>query len=164
MHTLADFRFDQIEALLKRIELKIKLVASQESIPGSFWGEPEAGLIQNTLFARKDTPLHSVLHEASHYVCMTPQRRKILHTNALGKSKGDFVEENAVCYLQILLANEIPEFGREKIFSDMDDWGYSFRLGSTREWFAKDSEDARQWLLRHKLINQNSEFQFSLRQ
>jgi hypothetical protein len=95
---------------------------------------------------------------------MTPQRRKTLHTNALGKSKGDFVEENAVCYLQVLLADEILEFGREKIFTDMDDWGYSFRLGSTREWFAKDSEDAREWLLRHKLINQKLEFLFSLRQ
>jgi hypothetical protein len=29
----------------------------------------------------------------------------------------------------------------------MDDWGYSFRLGSTRAWYEQDAEDARLWLL-----------------
>jgi hypothetical protein len=29
----------------------------------------------------------------------------------------------------------------------MDEWGYSFRLGSTRAWFEHDAEDARLWLL-----------------
>ena len=29
---------------------------------------------------------------------------------------------------------------------DMDDWGYSFRLGSTEAWFEADAEDARAWL------------------
>ncbi len=26
---------------------------------------------------------------------------------------------------------------------DMDEWGYSFRLGSAANWFAEDAEDAR---------------------
>jgi hypothetical protein len=37
--------------------------------------------------------------------------------------------------------------------SDMDAWGYSFRLGSTQAWFEGDAADARQWLLRRHLID-----------
>ena len=45
---------------------------------------------------------------------------------------GDDAEENAVCYLQILWADALPGFGRERMFLDMDAWGYTFRLGSAR--------------------------------
>jgi hypothetical protein len=92
--------------------------------------------------------VHSVLHEGSHYICMTPERRAGLHTNA----GGDDPEETAVCYLQLLLADTVPGFGRERAFADMDAWGYSFRLGSARKWFEEDADDARQWLLTHGLI------------
>ena len=37
--------------------------------------------------------------------------------------------------------------GRERMFSDMDRWGYSFRLGSARAWFNEDAEDAISFLL-----------------
>ncbi len=93
----------------------------------------------DTLFARLDTPVHSVLHEASHYVCMTPERRAGLDRDA----GGDDPEESAVCYLQILLADALDEVGSERLMQDMDAWGYSFRLGSTRAWFEGDAEDAR---------------------
>jgi hypothetical protein len=52
-----------------------------------------------------------------------------------------------VCYLQLLLARELPQCGIERACQDMDDWGYSFRLGSTRAWFEHDAADARLWLL-----------------
>ena len=58
----------------------------------------------NTLYVRADTPVHSLLHELSHYVCMTPERRAGLDRDA----GGDDAEECAVCYLQILLADELP--------------------------------------------------------
>jgi hypothetical protein len=118
-------------------------------IPGSYWGEPEAGLIGHRLYLRPDTPVHSALHEACHYICADAPRRASLHTDA----GGDFAEENAVCYLQILLADQLPEMGRERLFADMDAWGYSFRLGSTRAWFERDAEDARQWLVDQGLID-----------
>ena len=35
---------------------------------------------------------------------------------------------------------------------DMDAWGYSFRLGSTRDWFESDAEDAREFLMNHGLM------------
>jgi hypothetical protein len=35
----------------------------------------------------------------------------------------------------------------------MDEWGYSFRLGSTRAWFEQDAEDARLWLLDHGIVD-----------
>ena len=122
------------------------LVAPQEMIPGSYWGESEAGLQGNRLFARLDTPLHSVLHEASHYVCMTPERRTGLDRDA----GGDDPEESAVCYLQILLADQLPGVGRDRLCADMDAWGYSFRLGSARAWFESDADDARIWLARFR--------------
>ena len=74
--------------------------AAGEVLPGSYWGESEAGLRGNVLYVRADTPLHSLLHELSHYVCMTPERRAGLDRDA----GGDDAEECAVCYLQIVLA------------------------------------------------------------
>jgi hypothetical protein len=106
-------------------------------------------LIGHRLLVRDDTPLHSALHEACHYICMDSSRRAALHTDA----GGDDLEENAVCYLQILLADLLPEVGRGRLFEDMDAWGYSFRLGSARAWFEHDAEDARQWLLQQGLID-----------
>ena len=55
-------------------------------------------------------------------------------------------EEDAACYLQILLADELHGVGRERLMADMDAWGYSFRLGSARAWFELDAEDARAFL------------------
>ncbi|HEU4627810.1 MAG TPA: hypothetical protein VFS52_23855 [Steroidobacteraceae bacterium] len=132
-----------VALLLNRYGLELQLVAPNEVIPGSYWGESEAGLQDNRLFARLDTPVHSVLHEACHYICMTPERRVGLDRDA----GGDDPEENGVCYLQILLADQLPGVGRERLLADMDAWGYSFRLGSARAWFERDSEDARIWLL-----------------
>jgi hypothetical protein len=135
--------------LLERFGLRIVRVADREPIPGSFWGEPEAGLIGHRLLVRDDTPLHSALHEACHYICMDESRRGALHTDAGGND----LEENAVCYLQILLADQLDEAGRDRLFDDMDAWGYSFRLGSARAWFESDADDARQWLLDQGLID-----------
>jgi hypothetical protein len=137
--------------LLQRFGLELVLVAQQEDIPGSYWGEREAGLIADRLYARLDTPVHSVLHETSHYVCMTPERRAGLERDA----GGDDLEESAVCYLQILLADELPRLGRERLCADMDAWGYSFRLGSARTWFETDAADARNWLRGHALIDEH---------
>ncbi len=134
--------------LLSRYGLALTLIAPEEVIPGSYWGESEAGLKGDLLYARLDTPLHSVLHEASHYICMTPERRSGLDRDA----GGDDPEECGVCYLQVLLAAELPGVGSQRLMSDMDAWGYSFRLGNTRAWFSADAEDARAWLVDHGVL------------
>jgi len=146
---LADVDRVALTLLLARYGLTLALVAAEEEIPGSYWGDSEAGLRGDSLYARLETPLHSVLHEACHYVCMTPERRAGLDRDA----GGDDLEESAVCYLQVLFADELPHVGRERLFTDMDAWGYSFRLGSSRAWFAQDAEDARAWLLQHGIID-----------
>jgi hypothetical protein len=128
--------------LLQRFGMDLVLTAPGELIPGSYWGESEAGLRGEHLYARLDTPVHSVLHEASHFICMTPERRAQLDRDA----GGDDDEESAVCFLQVLLAGELPGVGRARLMDDMDAWGYSFRLGSTRAWFEADAEHARRWL------------------
>jgi hypothetical protein len=138
-----------VALLLARYGLDLALTAPQEVISGSYWGESEAGLKGNHLYARLDTPLHSILHEASHYICMTPERRAGLDRDA----GGDDLEESAVCYLQVLLADELAGVGRDRLCADMDVWGYSFRLGSTRAWFDGDAEDARAWLVREGIID-----------
>jgi len=134
-----------VAALLDRYGLTLALVAPNEVIPGSYWGETEAGLRGDRLYAQLDTPVHSVLHEAGHYICMAPERRAGLDRDA----GGDDLEEAAVCYLQVLLAGELRGVGAQRAFADMDAWGYSFRLGSTRAWFENDAEDARRWLRQH---------------
>lgn len=149
--TCTQVTFKSLQTLLSRFELIVIQVDEHSSIPGSFWGEPEAGLIGNVVYVRSDTPIHSVLHEACHYICMDTQRRATLHTNA----GGDYDEENGVCYLQILLADFLPNVGRKRLWADMDIWGYSFRLGSSQTWFEHDASDARQWLQNHHLIDNN---------
>ena len=138
-----------VALLLARYGLNLVLTAPQELIPGSYWGETEAGLKGNHLHARLDTPLHSILHETSHFICMPPERRAGLDRDA----GGDDQEESAVCYLQLLLADELGGVGRERLCADMDAWGYSFRLGSTSAWFDADAEDARLWLAREGVID-----------
>jgi hypothetical protein len=135
--------------LLAGYGLDLRLVAPAEPIPGSYWGESEAGLQGNVLFARLDTPLHSILHEAAHYVCMTPERRLGLDRDA----GGDDAEEGAVCYLQILMADALAGIPRQQMYDDMDRWGYSFRLGCAAAWFEQDAADARRWLIERALID-----------
>ncbi len=149
----------ELGLLLDRYGLELTLVAPGEVIPGSFWGEREAGLMGAKLYARLDTPVHSVLHESAHFICMTPERRAGLDTDA----GGDDAEENAVCYLQILLAASLPQVGRERMCRDMDAWGYSFRLGSAAAWFAEDAADAREWLIRRQLIDAKERLTYAVR-
>lgn len=146
---LADIDCPGFQSLLARFGLTVEIAQAQAPIPASYWGESEAGLRLDRLYVRPDTPLHSALHEACHYICMDRARRAVLDTDA----GGDYAEEDAVCYLQILLADAIPGFGRARMLADMDDWGYTFRLGSARAWFEQDAQDARDWLLRHGLID-----------
>jgi hypothetical protein len=80
---------------------------------------------------------------------MTAERRAGLDRDAGGND----LEESAVCYLQVLLAQELSGMGRERAFADMDAWGYSFRLGNTRAWFEQDAADAREWLGQHGVID-----------
>jgi hypothetical protein len=144
----AQIDLPQLIEVLARFGLRA-VVLRDAVIPGSYWGECEAGLMGNELYLRADTPLQSVLHEACHYICMDPVRRAVLHKDA----GGDYDEENAVCYLQILLADHIDGFGRERMLVDMDAWGYTFRLGSARAWFEQEAEDARQWLSDARIID-----------
>lgn len=135
--------------LFDRYGIAIEPVAAGITIPGSYWGDSEAGLVGSRLYLRPDTPLHSALHEAAHYACMTGQRRAQLHTDA----GGDTNEENAACYLQIEWGAALPQVGRQRLFDDMDAWGYSFRLGSAAAWFTQDAGDARAWLIARGLLN-----------
>ncbi len=157
---LSDDNSRSLAPLLLRFGLVLELVGPDMEIPGSYWGEEEAGLLGNKLVLRQDTPAHSVLHEACHYICMDKKRRAGLDTDA----GGDYDEENAVCYLQILLADELPGFGRQRMFSDMDAWGYTFRLGSARAWFETDADDARAWLHSAGLISDSGKPTFKIRE
>lgn len=144
---IADIGFDACETLLAQHGLQLTRIADGVAIPGSYWGEPEAGVIGDAVCARADTPLHSLLHEACHLLVADAERRPRIHTDASDSQ----IEEDATCYLQIMLADALPGFGRARALADMDAWGYSFRLGSARAWFENDAEDARAFLLARRL-------------
>jgi hypothetical protein len=148
MLALADIAFDDAVELLREYNLCLVQVSDGAAIPGSYWGEPEAGVIGDKVYARRDTPVHSVLHEACHLIVAEPQRRLRIHTDASESQ----AEEDATCYLQILLADALPGVGRDRIMADMDAWGYTFRRGSTRAWFERDAEDAHAWLDARELL------------
>lgn len=146
--TVAEVDGAALRRLARSLGMVLVTVADDAAIPGSYWGEREAGLIGDRLFVRGDTPLHSLLHEAAHFACMDDARRRALDTDA----GGDVDEECAVCALQVLLAGRLPGVGRERMLSDMDLWGYSFRLGSARRWWATDALEALAWLERRGLV------------
>jgi len=145
---LQDIDFNDISALLAGYGLHLHLVAPDQNIPGSYWGEPEAGIIAHHVYARADTPVHSLLHEACHLIVLPPEKRAAVHTNATDS----VIEEDATCYLQIVLAADLPGVGSDRLMQDMDTWGYTYRLGSTRAWFEHDAEDAQQWLVQRSLL------------
>lgn len=93
-----------VEALLARFGLRLNLVPDGAAIPGSYWGEPEAGIIASDVYARADTPVHSLLHEACHLIVLPPERRAKVHTDATDSVP----EEDATCCLQIILADALP--------------------------------------------------------
>ncbi len=146
---LRDLSSDAVESLLAAYGVELITLSLGAEIPASYWGAPEAGIAGRCVFARADTPVHSLLHELCHYVCMTPRRRKALWRDA----GGDDAEECAVCYLQVLLAKRLPGLGAARLLADLDRWGYSFREGSAAAWFASDGAAARDWLAERGLID-----------
>jgi len=146
---LSELPWEAASDLLGRFGLALVAVVDGDPIPGSYWGECEAGVIGERVYARSDTPVHSLLHEAGHLIVLPPERRREVHTDATDS----VIEEDATCYLQILLADALPGVGRSRLMADMDAWGYSFRLGSSRAWFEGDAEDARSWLRARGLID-----------
>jgi hypothetical protein len=137
-----------VAILLARYGLTLECLADGAPIPGSFWGEPEAGVIGEKVYARADTPVHSLLHEACHLIVAAPERRTRIHTDASDSQ----AEEDACCYLQIMLGAELPGVGSSRVMADMDAWGYTFRLGSARAWLERDAEDAQRWLRARGLL------------
>lgn len=150
---------DSVQTLLNPYCMQITCVSSDQDIPHSFWGAPEAGRQQDCLYIRGDTPVHSILHEACHYICMPKDRRTLTQVDA----KGSAMEENATCYLQILISDHLQGYNRSQLMRDMDAWGYSFRLGSANSWFTQDAEDAQQWLIDHEIINNDNQPTWKLR-
>ncbi|MEM9555806.1 MAG: hypothetical protein AAGC60_16245 [Acidobacteriota bacterium] len=161
--TCGEIGLETLAALCARYGLTLHQVDPGAEIPGSYWGAPEAGILSAStgaaVWIRDDTPVHSFLHETCHVVCMDGNRRAAFDTEAGGTD----VEENAVCYLQIVLADALDGVGRARLMADMDAWGYSFRLGSTRSWFEQDAEDAHQFLRAHGLLDAADRPMFRLR-
>ncbi|MDG6347197.1 hypothetical protein QAA18_00310 [Luteimonas sp. 8-5] len=149
MLTLADIDADHLAALLARYGLQLERVPDGAAIPGSYWGEPEAGLVGCTVYARSDTPVHSLLHEAAHLIVLPPGRRAAVHTDATDSVE----EEDAVCVLQSLLGDALPGVGAARVLADMDEWGYTFRLGSAAAYVSHDAAEAWAWLRRAGLVS-----------
>lgn len=146
---LGEIAFGDCAGLLAGYGLQLHRVAEGAPIPGSYWGEPEAGIVGSGVFVRVDTPVHSLLHEASHLIVLPPAQRQAVHTDATDSVE----EEDAVCLLQALLGDALPGVGRERVLADMDAWGYTFRLGSARAYFEHDADAAWAWLQARGLVD-----------
>ena len=87
-----------IKDLLNYYGIQVNYVGTDEDIPHSIWGNPEIGRVCEQLYIRGD---HSILHEASHYVCIQAHQRSLTQVDA----KGTAMEENSTCYLQLVLSD-----------------------------------------------------------
>lgn len=146
---LRQIEFAAITSLLNKFGLTLHIVEEDAPIPGSYWGDDEAGIIGTDVYARQSTPVHSILHEAGHLIVLPPDKRAAVHTDATDSIE----EENGVCVLQALLADALPGVGRSRILSDMDTWGYTFRLGSAQAYIEHDAADAWAWLVARGLAD-----------
>jgi hypothetical protein len=146
---MRDIAFADAAVLLARYGLQLARIADGTPIPGSYWGEPEAGIVGSVVHAREDTPVHSLLHEAAHLIVLPPERRAAVHTDATDS----IAEEDAVCVLQSLLADALPGAGAARVLADMDAWGYTFRLGSAQAYVQHDAEAAWDWLATRGLVD-----------
>jgi hypothetical protein len=63
----------------------------------------------------------------------------------------------------VLLAEQLGNMGRARMFADMDAWGYSFRLGSSQGWFESDADDALAWLIEQQLVDARANLRWRLR-
>ncbi len=147
--TLADIASADVASLLASYDLQLRIVDDNAPIPGSYWGEPEAGMIGSVIYARMDTPVHSLLHEAAHLIVLDPTPRASVHTDATDSIE----EEDAVCVLQSLLGDALDGVGADRILADMDAWGYTFRLGSAGAYVQHDAESAWRWLFDRGLVS-----------
>jgi hypothetical protein len=146
--TLGDIDVADATALLARFGLTLHMLDDGAIIPGSYWGAPEAGLVGTVVYARRDTPVHSLLHEAAHLIVLPAERRALVHTDATDSVE----EEDAVCVLQALLGDALPGVGGARVLADMDAWGYTFRLGSARAYVERDADAAWTWLQQRGLV------------
>ena len=95
MLTVGDIPLASLRELLQKYELTLQVESPERAITGSFWGNSEAGIVANNVYVRRDTPIHSLLHEACHTICMDEERRSGLDRDA----GGDDLEEAAVCVI-----------------------------------------------------------------
>ena len=60
-------------------------------------------------------------------------------------------------------AEDLRKPSHASLMRDMDEWGYTFRLGSAAAWFSRDAADARRWLVDSHLIDERGEPTWRLR-
>lgn len=125
MQRIRDLSNGSVARLIQRYGLDLETVPAGEAITGSYWGEPEAGIVGNTIYVRGDTPVHSVLHEASHVICMSPDRRASLDRDA----GGDDLEECAVCFFADRTRKRATRCRRETTHAGYGRLGLQFSTG-----------------------------------
>ena len=62
---IADLREAEIRDLLSAYGARLVMMPCGRDIPGSYWGDSEAGLIESDVFVRTDTPAHRKILEES---------------------------------------------------------------------------------------------------
>ena len=131
---VSDVESDIVDQFLGRYGITLEVVPDAAPITASFWGEPEAGIVGRQVFVRGDPPVHSMLHEACHIICMSAERRDSLYRDAGGND----LEESAVCYLQVVLADSMVGVGRARLMClSCEFWGEYNTISIITGWFGK---------------------------
>ncbi len=70
---LSEIDHIKLARLPARYNLELIVVDNEEKIPGSFWGDSEAGLVSNKLYARLDTNAEDALNWLKYQLLLTDQ-------------------------------------------------------------------------------------------
>ena len=107
-------------------------------------------MIGATVYARADTPVHSLLHEAGHLIVLPPERRaaRAYRRHRFGRRRRRGLRAAGRCS-----ATRCRASAATRVLADMDAWGYTFRLGSARAYVEHDAADAWRWLREHGLVD-----------
>lgn len=145
---VGDIVFVDVQCLFVVYGFWLYYVVFGELIFGSYWGELEVGIIVSNVYVCDDMFVYLMLYEVCYLIVLLLEWCVQVYIDVIDL----VVEEDVICYLQIVLVGQLFGVGSQWLMVDMDVWGYMYWLGFMKVWFEQDVEDVKVWLVECGLL------------